>query len=115
MPNYRYHTQESDRRNCCCSHSPNMTQRPSCSQNSQRPSCSRSSSATPVPPESKPAAATSCAVGCKADPFKDMAIAMAYVPWQIWRNIYDPEKALCRGTIFQDLDQPFCNAGGMRK
>lgn len=115
MPNYRYHTQESDRRNCCCGHSQNMAQRSSCPQSSQHPSCSCSSSVTPAPSESKPASTTSCAVGYKTDSLKDLAIAMAYVPWQTWRNIYDPEKALCRGTLFQDLDQPFCGAGGVRK
>lgn len=34
-------------------------------------------------------------------------IAMAYVPWQIWQNIYEPPKALMVGTIFADLDKPF--------
>ncbi len=43
-----------------------------------------------------------------------MPIAMAYVPWQMWRDIYDAEKALHRGTIFQELDKPFLGAGGCR-
>ncbi|MDD5949076.1 MAG: spore coat associated protein CotJA [Lachnospiraceae bacterium] len=34
-------------------------------------------------------------------------IAMAYVPWQTWQNIYEPPKALMVGTIFADLDKPF--------
>lgn len=34
-------------------------------------------------------------------------LAMAYVPWQKWQNIYEPAKALTVGTIFQELDQPF--------
>lgn len=34
-------------------------------------------------------------------------LAMAYVPWQPWRNVYDMEKALRRGTIFAELDLPF--------
>ncbi len=37
-----------------------------------------------------------------------LPLAMAYVPWQQWQNIYDPSKALWVGTIFQDLDLPFC-------
>lgn len=37
----------------------------------------------------------------------DMPIGMCYVPWQKWGNIYDPYKALCRGTVFADLDKPF--------
>ncbi|MEE0172677.1 spore coat associated protein CotJA [Dorea formicigenerans] len=37
---------------------------------------------------------------------------MAYVPWTKWRNIYEAEKGLRRGTIFQDLDKPFRGIGG---
>ena len=36
-----------------------------------------------------------------------MPLAMAYVPWQKWQNIYKPENALCAGTIFQELDLDF--------
>ncbi|MCI8513506.1 MAG: spore coat associated protein CotJA [Lachnospiraceae bacterium] len=32
---------------------------------------------------------------------------MAYVPWQTFRNLYPYEKALCVGSIFQELDKPF--------
>lgn len=46
------------------------------------------------------------------DRLSAMPIGMAYVPWQVWREIYDAEKALCRGTIFQELDKPFQGAGG---
>ena len=38
---------------------------------------------------------------------EDMPIAMAYVPWQQWRMIYEPKEALKRGTIFKELDLPF--------
>ena len=38
---------------------------------------------------------------------EDMPIAMAYVPYQQWRNIYEPNQALKRGTIFKELDLPF--------
>ena len=34
-------------------------------------------------------------------------LAMAYVPMQIWRMVFSPEKALEQGTIFQELDLPF--------
>ena len=36
-----------------------------------------------------------------------LSLAMAYVPWQKWQNIYKPENALCAGTIFQELDLAF--------
>lgn len=45
----------------------------------------------------------------------DMVLAMAYVPWQKWQMIYDAEKGLHRGTIFQELDLPFCGMGGCQK
>ncbi|MBS5660630.1 MAG: spore coat associated protein CotJA [Clostridiales bacterium] len=37
----------------------------------------------------------------------DLPIAMAYVPMQKWRNIYDSEVGFDRGTIFEELDKPF--------
>jgi hypothetical protein len=37
-----------------------------------------------------------------------LPLAMAYVPFQRWGSIYDPVRALQRGTIFPDLDLPFC-------
>ncbi|MDD4564427.1 MAG: spore coat associated protein CotJA [Eubacteriales bacterium] len=38
-------------------------------------------------------------------------LAMAYVPMQRWRDIYEPAKALSRGTIFAELDLPFLGGG----
>lgn len=46
------------------------------------------------------------------DALEGMALAMAYVPWQNWKRIYEVEKALCRGTIFEELDKPFHGMGG---
>ncbi len=34
-------------------------------------------------------------------------LAMAYAPYQYFREIYEPEKALSRGTLFAELDLPF--------
>ena len=39
-------------------------------------------------------------------------IAMAYVPWQRFGQTYDLSKALCAGTIFPELDKPFCGKRG---
>ena len=36
-----------------------------------------------------------------------LPLAMAYVPMQAFSTQYDPEAALCRGTLFPDLDKPF--------
>ena len=52
---------------------------------------------------------------CIHDPLNELPIAMAYVPWQEWKNIYAAEKALCRGTIFENLDKPFAGKGGCQK
>ena len=39
-------------------------------------------------------------------------LAMAYVPWQQWRDIYEPCMGFQRGTIFRELDKPFLWKGG---
>lgn len=49
------------------------------------------------------------------DTFEDMPLAMAYVPWQTWQNIYDAEKGFCNGTIFQELNLPFEGVGGCQQ
>lgn len=36
-----------------------------------------------------------------------LPLAMAYVPWQKWRDLYDSEAGFQRGTIFAELDEPF--------
>lgn len=38
---------------------------------------------------------------------KEFPIAMAYVPWQVWRNLYEPCEAFRNGTIFKELDLEF--------
>ena len=48
----------------------------------------------------------------KEDRIFGMPIAMAYVPWQKWCDLYDAEKGFAKGTIFQELDQPFKGKGG---
>lgn len=37
----------------------------------------------------------------------EMALTMAYVPWQQFSETYEPAKALKQGTIFPELDKPF--------
>ena len=36
-----------------------------------------------------------------------LPLAMVYAPMQKWRQIYSPDEALTRGTIFAELDKPF--------
>lgn len=49
---------------------------------------------------------------CAGIALDQLPVTMAYVPWTKWRNIYEAEKGLRRGTIFQDLDKPFRGIGG---
>ena len=37
-----------------------------------------------------------------------LPLAMSYVPMQEWGAIYEGLKALDSGTLFPDLDLPFC-------
>ena len=37
----------------------------------------------------------------------DYPIGMAYVPWQEFKNLHDPEQGMHAGTIFMELDKPF--------
>ena len=38
---------------------------------------------------------------------QELPLAMAYVPIQCWGDTYTPSRALCRGTLFPQLDLPF--------
>lgn len=44
---------------------------------------------------------------------RDMVVAMAYVPWQFFGELYEPDKALMYGTVFPELNKPFYGKGGM--
>ena len=47
-------------------------------------------------------------------PASNQELAMAYVPWQYFKNLYEPDQALRCGTIFQDLYKPFYGSMGGR-
>ena len=92
MPNYRYHTAGQMRQNGCMRQNPPaMPQVGGC----------------PLPTENI------CNPDMDHGDLADMSLAMAYVPWQEWRNIYKAEKAFQRGTIFEELDKPFRGMGGV--
>ena len=38
---------------------------------------------------------------------RNTPLAMAYVPFQRWGDVYDDDKALSKGTLFPELDLPF--------
>ena len=47
---------------------------------------------------------------CAASSWKDCSfptLAAAFIPPQAWEEIYTPEVALRRGTLFAQLDKPF--------
>lgn len=46
------------------------------------------------------------------DMTKSMRLAMAYVPYQRFENLYSPSDALDNGTLFGDLNFPYCTGGG---
>lgn len=41
-----------------------------------------------------------------------MPLGISYVPWQEFSKMYEPMKALERGTAFPELDLPFCGVRG---
>ncbi|MBQ3087199.1 MAG: spore coat associated protein CotJA [Clostridia bacterium] len=41
----------------------------------------------------------------------EAAVTMAYVPFQTDSQVYEPDTALIRGTLFPVLDKPFLRAG----
>ena len=47
--------------------------------------------------------------GCRAkdDAFSHMPLAMAYVPWQTYNEVYPLDHGFHTGTIFPCLDMPF--------
>ena len=51
----------------------------------------------------------------KKDALEGMPLAMAYVPWQMWRKLYDEEKGFSCGTIFEELNKPFRGMGGCQR
>lgn len=52
----------------------------------------------------------SCGESMNYDQLQRMPLAMAYVPWQQWQNVYDGSKGLEHGTIFEELLFPFQHA-----
>lgn len=96
---------------------PNMMGRPQMPRNDQRSAMynQRMAYQRPAAPEAvcnqKPEPEEKCANDMCEDR-GNFPIAMAYVPWQKWCEIYDLEEAFAYGTIFKELDKRFYFAGG---
>lgn len=46
---------------------------------------------------------------------KDPVVAMAYVPFQQFKDVYSAEKGFETGTIFPELDKPFLGMRGVSR
>lgn len=90
MPNYRYNAPEYARRN----------------------NCGRTAVPTPAPVRQENGKGPCCEEIRERDRLNGLPIAMAYVPWQEWRNLYEVEKGFQCGTIFEELNKPFRGMGG---
>ena len=53
---------------------------------------------------------TTCGESISYDQLQRMPLAMAYVPWQQWQNVYECSKGLEHGSIFEELILPFHHA-----
>lgn len=49
-----------------------------------------------------------CVQPVVSDVLSEMPLAMAYVPWQKFQNLYNEADAFKNGTIFKELDFEFC-------
>lgn len=90
----------------CRRNAPNMMRQPG--------SANRPSAAVRVP-QTDMVQNNCCDDKAEYDELSGMPIAMAYVPWQEWRAVYDTEKGFHRGTIFEELDKPFVGRGGCNR
>lgn len=123
MPNYRYNMPEYERRNTCGNHPQAVPYRQhpqGCNTARESHTAAAQNSCAPVRnscevphKECRETGEMSCAVSESYDALAGMPLAMAYIPWQMWRKIYEAEKALCQGTIFEELDKPFRGIGGV--
>lgn len=46
-------------------------------------------------------------IGCDSISNQPLSLAMAYVPYQEFRDLNEPDEALSAGTLFRELDKPF--------
>lgn len=94
------------------------TDRPRCNDDMSRPSRCGENMPRPRCGENMPHSCrredSDCGHG--EDGMNGFSLAMVYSPHQHWRNLYDEETGLKRGTIFEELDKPFhgpaCMGGG---
>ena len=114
MQNCRNNNPYMRRANCGCGNNNNSCNSNSCMANNDGRNPSMSA---PVYRERSGCAefhqdACDTCIKMRKDPLSQFPLAMAYVPWQSWRHIYEAGKGFHRGTIFEELDLPFKGKGG---
>ena len=57
-------------------------------------------------------AAKTAAVGGEVSAADRLPLTMGYLPRQVWCDTYDTGTALCRGSLFPELDKPFLGCRG---
>lgn len=93
-----------DQVNCSRQMTSCVPQRPmTCSQPAPEPRCQER------PASCAPQSNCGCAMNWNS---KDFPIAMGYVPMQKWSSPMNLCQGLQYGTIFEDLNKPFCGKGG---
>lgn len=73
----------------------------------QNSSCCQSNTAGASYTNQVNSAASDCSCSSYSNDMFGFPLAMAYVPWQPWCNLYSTEQALYKGTLFQELDLDF--------
>lgn len=63
-------------------------------------------------PLNKPASSVRTPYMCQSASGQELA--MAYVPWQQFRELYESDEALYWGTVFKELNKPFHQSTGGR-
>lgn len=61
----------------------------------------------PKPPKPERPAPMPEDCSCDLSVVDRLPVGATYAPMQVFRNLYSPEEALCRGTLFKELDLPF--------
>lgn len=113
MPNYHYNTPDSMRRGGCSRQAQPQMNRMAQPQTNSCPRPAQSQTNCAAQPQTASCSRPVCDDDrAMRDELRSMPLAMAYVPWQQWCDIYEAEKGFSRGTIFCELDKPFKGIGG---